>query len=79
MTKITIDDTQYEFEDLSDEAKNLLQSIQFLDNDITRLNAQIAAYQTARNTYGRALKEKLGVTEVEGDPTVDLPENISFD
>ena len=41
--QITIDYTQYEFEDLSDEAKNLLQSIQFLDNDITRLNARYQA------------------------------------
>jgi len=61
MTKIKIDNKEYEVDSLSNEAKAQLGSIQFVDGEIARLQAQLAAMQTARNTYGKALSSLLPV------------------
>ena len=76
MAKVTIDEKEYETDDLTDEAKAQLGSYQFVENELARLNAQSAALQTARIAYARALKEALGEEpeddiEIEGDD-VDL-------
>ena len=44
----TIDNIDYDTDKLSDEAKAQLISIQFVDQELARLQAQTAAYQTAR-------------------------------
>jgi hypothetical protein len=53
---IKIDDKDYDFDTLSEEAKNQLASIQFVDAELQRLNAQAAVLQTARMAYANALK-----------------------
>lgn len=59
MAKISIDDVNYDTEKLSDEAKAQLVSIQYVDQELARLQAQAAALQTARIAYVNALKEAL--------------------
>jgi hypothetical protein len=59
---IKIDDKEYDLDTLSDEAKNQLGSLQFVDSELQRLNAQAAVYQTARSGYSAALKELLPKT-----------------
>lgn len=59
MATITIDDVQYELDDLSDEAKAQLESLQAVEVRIARANEEIAILQTARNAYAVALKEVL--------------------
>lgn len=59
MTTIKIDDKDYDLDKLSDEVKNQLASLQFVDNELQRLNAQAAVLQTARVAYANALKELL--------------------
>ncbi|MDP2125778.1 MAG: DUF6447 family protein [Pseudohongiella sp.] len=59
MTTIKIDNIDYEFDSLSDEAKAQLQNVQFVDQELARLQAQQAAMQTARNAYLSALKAAL--------------------
>ena len=61
MATISIDGKDYDVDELSDEAKNQVASINFVDQELRRLNALAAAMQTARNTYGMALNELLGV------------------
>ena len=56
---VTIDGTDYAIDDLSDEAKAQIQSLQFLENEIARLNAQLAVAATAKSAYQNALKEVL--------------------
>ena len=51
MPNITIDDKEYDVASLSDEAKNQLASIQFVDSELARLQAKVAAMQTARMAY----------------------------
>ena len=59
MATITIDDVQYELDDLSDEAKAQLEPLQAVEVRIARANEEIAILQTARNAYAVALKEVL--------------------
>lgn len=57
--KITIDGVDYLVDDLSDEVKGQVQSLTFVNNEIARLNAQIAIASTAKIAYQQALKELL--------------------
>ena len=59
MTQITIDNKQYDLDNLSDDAKAQLASIQFVDSEIARLQAKAAALQTARLAYSKALQAAL--------------------
>jgi len=61
MSTIKIDNKEYELDSLSNEAKAQLVSIQFVDGEINRLQGQMAAMQTARNTYAKALTSLLPV------------------
>ena len=56
---ITIDNKQYDLDSLSEDAKAQLASIQFVDSELARLQAQAAAYQTARAAYSKALQAAL--------------------
>ena len=56
-----IDNKEYDVDGLSNEAKAQLVSIQFVDNEIARLQGQLAAMQTARNAYSKALSSLLPV------------------
>jgi len=69
MATITIDNKEYDFDKLSDEAKAQLVSLQFCDQELQRLQAQSAAIQTARMAYAKALNEAL---------TPAMGEKISF-
>jgi hypothetical protein len=59
MPTIAIDNKHYDLDTLSDEAKAQLASLQFSDQELARLQAQAAAYQTARMAYAKALNEAL--------------------
>lgn len=59
MSQVTIDGKEYKLEDLSDNAKAQLVSIRQADQEIARLQSQLAMIQTARNTYSAALKQAI--------------------
>jgi len=59
MPTIKIDNVDYDTANLSDEAKAQLASMQFCDQELARLQAQAAAYQTARSAYANALNKAL--------------------
>ena len=63
MATITIDGKEYDTEDFSEQAIAELGSLQFVDNEIARLQALTAAMQTARNAYARALDSLLPTDE----------------
>jgi len=60
MSIITIDEKDYDTDALSEEAKAQIVSIQFVDQELQRLNAQAAIMQTARIAYSKALSDALG-------------------
>lgn len=59
MPKITVDSIEYNTEDLSDNGKSQLASLQFLEVQMKRIQSEIAVYQTARIAYVTALKAAL--------------------
>ena len=83
MATITIDGKEYDVETLSDETKAQLGSLQYVDSELARLQAQAATLQTARIAYGRAVKQTLEDGEAsaeEEEVTIEgLGETIQFD
>ena len=61
--KITIDDVEYNLNDLSDNAKAQLGNIQFVDAQLQQLNNELAVSDTARIGYTNALKSELAKIE----------------
>ena len=57
--KVTIDEKEYLIEDLSDEAKAQLGSLNVVDQKIVTLQQEIGIMQTARNAYANALAAAL--------------------
>ncbi|MCA8866660.1 MULTISPECIES: DUF6447 family protein [unclassified Halomonas] len=56
---VTIDGSEYNVADLSENARNQLLNLRVTDQEIQRLNQQLAIAQTARTAYARALKDEL--------------------
>jgi hypothetical protein len=59
MATVTIDDIEYESDDLSEDARAQLLSLQFVNGEIQRLQAKLAAMQTASSAYNQALGNAL--------------------
>jgi hypothetical protein len=59
MPTINIDNVDYDTAHLSLDAKAQLISLQFCDQELQRLQAQAAAFQTARQAYAKALQAAL--------------------
>ena len=59
MPKITVDDVDYNSEDLTDNGKAQLASLQFLEVQMRKLQNEWAVSDTARLGYQAALKGEL--------------------
>ena len=70
MATLTIDNKEYDLETLSEECKAQLASIQFVEQELARLQAQAAVLQTAKAAYLQGLKASLPV--VGGSDTIKL-------
>ncbi|WP_456471440.1 DUF6447 family protein [Caminibacter sp.] len=72
MAKIKIDNKEYNIEDLNDVAKLQINNIQYVDQKINDLKAQIATLNAAREYYTAILKANLPKETAE-------EETIKFD
>jgi hypothetical protein len=70
MPILKIDNKEYDTDSLSDECKAQLTSIQFVELELARLQAQAAALQTAKNAYLQALQKSLPI--IGGSDTIKL-------
>ena len=59
MPKIKLDDVEYDTEDMSDNAKAQVASLQFNEAHINRLKNELAIADTAKIAYVNALKREL--------------------
>ena len=59
MPKITIDDIDFNSEDLSESGKGLLASLQFVELHIKRLNDELAVLKTSKNVNENMVRKKL--------------------
>ena len=64
--KITVDDVEYDLENLSDAAKAQVSNIRFVDTQLLQLNNEWAVADTARIGYTNALKAELDNSEEGG-------------
>ncbi len=65
MPKLTIDGIEYNTEDMSEDALGQVRSLQFVERQIQRLQAEISVCKTAMQAYARALQNNLPEAEVE--------------
>lgn len=75
MPKITIDDLQYNSEDLSEKGIALLESLKYLQSRIQKITNEMNVYQTAKVSYASSLKaeiEKAGLQPITNMSTNDL-------
>ncbi len=61
---VTIDGTEYNVADLSENARNQVVNLRVTDAEIEKLKQQLAIYQTARTAYAKALGEELPKKEM---------------
>ena len=59
MAKIKIDDVEYDTDDMSDNAKAQVASLQFNEAHMNRLRNELAIADTAKIAYVNALKREL--------------------
>ncbi|TFH86524.1 hypothetical protein EQG41_11230 [Billgrantia azerbaijanica] len=60
---VTIDGKEYAMDQLSEDARNQLVNLRVTDQEISRLQQQLAIVQTARVAYANALKKELDSAE----------------
>jgi len=66
MSKITIDDVEYDIEQASDVAKEKYASIRYVDELILQKNNELQIAQTAKIGYSNALKRQLTKGDTSG-------------
>ena len=59
VAKITINDKEYSIDELSNEAKSYIAQIQLIDQKVAPMRAELAIFQTARDTYSNSLNAEL--------------------
>lgn len=63
MPKFTIDGIEYNTEDLSDNGRAQLTSLQFLELQMRKIKDEIAIYNTAKASYISGLRSELEKTK----------------
>ena len=59
MTKITIDSKEYELESLSKKAQDNIATLQYVQSELNRLQAQIAVFKTAESAYINVINQEI--------------------
>lgn len=59
MTIVKINDKEYDTDNMSDEAKRSLASLQFVQSKIREIQATLAVYKTSEAIYSKALNDSL--------------------
>ena len=65
MAKISINNKEYDFEQLSKEAQAQVANLQFVEAELQRLQNQQVVLRTARNAYSRSLQKELQHLDVQ--------------
>ena len=73
MPKLKLDDIEYNTEDLSEEGKATLKSLQFLELQIQKLRNEIAIYNTAKQVYVAALAAEIKDNGIEPRAQEEVP------
>jgi len=71
MPKLSVDGIDLNTEDLSEQGRAVLASLQFVDGQIERLRGEIALCKTARASYAQALKAEIAGAAAAGAARAD--------
>lgn len=71
MPKIKVDGVEYHSEDLTPSGQAQLQSLQFLEVQMQKLQQEMAVYRTAQSTYAQALKAEIEKSGIEPVATAE--------
>jgi len=74
MPKFTVDGIDYNTEDLSDNGKAQLASLQFLEFQMRKIKDEITVYNTAKVSYIAGLKAELEKSNAKLAKTAPAPE-----
>lgn len=55
--EVTVDGISYVLSELSEQAREQVVNLQFVDAQMAELNAKLAVFQTARNAYQSVLQQ----------------------
>ena len=70
---LTLGDKQYKMSALSERARAQVVNLRVTDQEIARLQQQLAIAQTARGAYLSALLQEVGTAEAGGGEAQDKP------
>jgi hypothetical protein len=62
-TSITINGKEYRLDSLSDQARAQLTNLRAVDQEIKKLEQQLAIFKTAQAAYARVLKQEIDKAE----------------
>jgi hypothetical protein len=79
MPKITIDNIDYNTEDLTENGRAQLSSLQFLEGQMQKIRQEIAVYQTAQAAYAKALKAEIAEAAIPPVAKAEQTGNVSID
>jgi len=65
MPRITIDDIEFNSEDLSESAKLKLDSLKYLDNEMQKLETELSILKISKIIYSREMKRNLDTVKKE--------------
>ncbi len=63
MANLIVNGIPYDMDKLSDAARAQVTNLEFVEAELTRLQAQVAVYQTAKMAYLNALKPHLALVD----------------
>ena len=73
MPKVTVDDIEYNTEDLTETGRATLASLQFLENQMQQMRNEMSVYQVAQLSYIAALKVEIEKSDVKPISRKDQP------
>ena len=74
MPKVTVDDIEYNTEDLTETGRATLASLQFLESQMQKMRNEMSVYQVAQLSYIAALKVEIEKSDVKPISRKDQPD-----
>ncbi len=75
MPRVTVDDIEYNTEDLTETGRATLASLQFLESQMQQMRNEMSVYRVAQLSYIAALKVEIERSDVKPITQTDQPDD----
>ena len=75
MPRVTVDDIEYNTEDLTETGRATLASLQFLESQMQQMRNEMSVYRVAQLSYIAALKLEIERSDVKPITQTDQPDD----